>query len=151
EGLLALKAAELGELGWAASDIVAELRRVRRRSGILFTVSTFDRLIASGRVGKGKALLGRFLGLKPILGLTAEGRVEAFGKAFGDARARPELLRVLREQVPAGVRKVRFGIVHVGLPEVVEPVAEALRATWGSKTEILSAPATPVISTHLGV
>lgn len=151
EGLLVLKAAELGELGWKADDIVGELRRVRARSGILFTVSTFDRLIASGRVSTGKALLGRFLGLKPILGLTPEGRVEAFGKAFGDRRARPALLRVLRQKVPADAEKVRFGVVHVGLPEIVEPVGAALRATYGAKTEILSAPATPVISTHLGI
>lgn len=151
EGLMALKAAELGEAGRTADEIVTELRRVRAGSGILFTVSTFDRLIASGRVGKGKALLGRFLGLKPVLGLTAEGRVEAFGKAFGDRRARTELLRVLRRQVPDGVRKVRFGVVHVGVPDIVDEVSRELRSTYGEKTEILSAPAAPVISTHLGI
>lgn len=151
EGLLVLKAAELGELGWTAGDIATELKRIRARSGILFTVSTFDRLIASGRVGKGKAFLGRFLGLKPILGMTPEGRVEAFGKAFGDDRARPELVRILREQVPDDVETVRFGIVHVALPEIVQPVSETLRSIYGPKTEILSAPASPVISTHLGI
>ena len=151
EGLLALKAAELGELGWKAGAIVDELERIRQRSGILFTVRTFDRLIASGRVGKGKALLGRFLGLKPILGLTPHGKVEAFGKAFGDRRARPALLRILREQVPADVERVRFGVVHVGLPEVVEPVRRELAETYGPRVEVLSAPATPVISTHLGI
>lgn len=150
EGLLVLKAAELGELAWAPEEIAAELQRIRRRSGILFTVSTFDRLLASGRVGKGKALLGRFLGLKPILGLTPEGRVEAFGKAFGDRRARSKLLSVVRAQVPADVEKVRFGIVHVGIPEIIEPVARTLREAYGQEVEILSAPATPVISTHLG-
>lgn len=151
EGLLVLKAAELGELGWNAGDIATELVRIRARSGILFTVRTFDRLIASGRVGKGKALLGRFLGLKPILGMTAEGRVEAFGKAFGDDRARPELLKILREQVPDTVEKVRFGIVHVAFPEIIQPVSETLRTIYGPKVEILSGPASPVISTHLGI
>jgi DegV family protein with EDD domain len=151
QGLLVLKAAELGELGWAAEAVVEEIRRVRAQSGILFTIRTFDRLIASGRVGRGKALVGRFLGLKPVLGLTAEGRVVAYGKAFGDKRARPALLRVLREQVPREAEKVRFGVVHVGLPEIVEPMTAALRATYGSGVEVLSAPATPVISTHLGV
>jgi DegV family protein with EDD domain len=150
QGLLVLKAAELGELGWKADAIVGEVGRIRAQSGILFTVRTFDRLIASGRVGKGKALFGRFLGLKPVLGLTPDGRVTAFGKAFGDERARPELLRILREQLPAGVEKVRFGVVHVGVPEIVEPIVTELRATFGDQVEILSAPATPVISTHLG-
>jgi DegV family protein with EDD domain len=151
QGLLVLKAAELGELGWKPRAVVEEIRRVRAQSGILFTVRTFDRLIASGRVGRGKALLGRFLDLKPVLGLTPEGRVEAYGKAFGEEKARPELLRLLREQLPEDVEKVRFGVVHVGVPDIVEPVTEALRSTYGSGVEILSAPATPVISTHLGV
>ncbi len=151
QGLLTLKAAELGEIGWGADAIADELVRIRRQSGILFTVSTFDRLIASGRVGRGKALLGRFLGLKPILGLTPEGEVVAFGKAFGDKRARPELLRLVREQVPATAKKVRFGIVQVGLPGIVDSVARELRATYGDNIDVLSAPATPVIATHTGL
>jgi hypothetical protein len=151
QGLLVLKAAELGELGCEAGAIVDELARIRSRSGILFTVRTFDRLIASGRVSLGKALVGRYLGIKPILGLTAEGRVQALGKAFGDRRARPELMRILRARVPRDARKVRFGVVHVGLPEIVDPVSAELRATYGGHVEILSAPATPVISTHLGI
>ena len=112
---------------------------------------TFDRLIASGRVGKGKALLGRFLGVKPILGLTPAGRVVAFGKAFGEERARPELLRVLRARIPEDAERVRFGVVQVGVPELVEPISERLRDTYGRDVEVLSAPATPVISTHLGI
>lgn len=150
EGLLALKAAELGELGTSADDIVSEIGRIRERSGILFTVRTFDRMIASGRVGKGKAFIGRFLGIKPVLGMSPDGRVQPFGKGFGEAGARRALLSAVREQVPSGAR-VRFGVVHVGLPEIVETVSAELRATWGDRVEILSAPATPVISTHLGI
>jgi DegV family protein with EDD domain len=151
QGFLALKAAELGEVGHGADEIVAELKRVRAQSGILFTVRTFDRLIASGRVGKGKALVGKVLGLKPILGLSESGKVTAFGKAFGEERARPELLRVLREQVPPSATRVRFGVVHVGVPEVIGPVSDLLREEYGPAAEIHSAPAAPVISTHLGI
>jgi DAK2 domain fusion protein YloV len=150
-GLLVLKAAELGEMGRGPADIARELQRVRSQSGILFTVRTFDRLIASGRVGLGKALLGRFLGLKPILGLTAAGEVRAFDKAFGVERARGGLLRVLRGQIPDGAERVRFGVVHVGVPEILDPVCGSLRETYGRDVEILTAPATPVISTHLGI
>ena len=45
---------------------------------------------------------------------------------------------------------VRFGIVHVGIPEIVAEVRELLVARYGD-VEILSAPVTPVIATHLGV
>lgn len=151
QGLMTLKAAELGELGWRADEIRQELNRIRRRSGIVFTVSTFERLIASGRVGRGKALLGRFLGIKPILGMTPDGAVAPFGKAFGDKRARPELLRVVRDQIPSGAEKVRFGIVQVGIPEIVPEISAALKAEYGHHVDVLSAPATPVIATHTGI
>jgi hypothetical protein len=151
EGMLALKAAELAELGTPPDEIVAELRRVRTRSGIFFTVDELDRLLASGRVSRGRALVGRALGLKPILGLHPDGSVAVLGKALGTPRARATLLRILRKHIPADVQRVRFGVVHVGVPEVVEGIARQLRAEYGEHVEILVAPATPVIATHTGI
>lgn len=151
QGLLTLKAAELAELAWGPDRIVAELTRVRARSGILFTIETFDRLLASGRVTHVKALLGRATGLKPILELTPEGRVESAGRAFGRARAPEVLLRLVRARIDPAARRVRFGVVHVGLPGIVEEIETRLRAEYGVDVEILSGPATPVLATHLGL
>lgn len=151
EGLMVLKACELAELAWPPERIAEELVRIRKRSGILFTVDTFDRLLASGRVGRGRAILGSVLSVKPILGLTAKGTVVPAGKALGRKRARAALLSALAERVPDDVRAVRFGIVYVGNPEIVAPLREDLRTRWGRDVEVLSAPATPVIATHLGV
>jgi DegV family protein with EDD domain len=151
EGLLVLKAVELAELGEAPERIVEEVRRIRGQSGLLFTVETLDRLLASGRVTRGQALVGRMLDLRPILGLRPDGSVARFGKALGGAKARTTLLRELRSQIPAGSRRLRFGIVQVGVPALAEEIARELRATYGEDVEILTAPATPVIATHLGI
>ncbi|MEE2898648.1 MAG: DegV family protein [Gemmatimonadota bacterium] len=150
-GLLVLKACELAELGWAPEDIVREVDRVRAQSSILFIVDTFERLIASGRMGRGRALLGRLFGIKPILMLDLAGKVEPVGKALGMERAGEELLRQLRQRIPVGARKVRFGVVHVGVPHVVEPAIARLRAEYGDQVEVLTAPVTSVIATHLGI
>ncbi len=150
QGLLVLKAAELAELATPPSDIVAELARIRSRSGMLFTVDTFERLLASGRVGKGKALLGTLLNLKPILCLDPQGKVGLRGKAMGGKRVISELLDTMREDMGSVPERVRFGIVHVGVPEIISEVSEILVERYG-EVEILSAPATPVLSTHLGI
>jgi DegV family protein with EDD domain len=150
QGLLVMKACELAELGRSPEEIVRELEDTRRRSGILFTLDTFDRLLASGRVGRGRALLGSVLGVKPILELTVDGTVAPVAKAMGVARARVLLLDEVARRVPTGSR-ARFGIVYVGEPAAVEPVAEGLRARYGRDVEILAAPATPVLATHLGL
>jgi DegV family protein with EDD domain len=149
QGLLVLKAAELAELATPPAEIAAELARVRRQAGILFTVDRFDRLLASGRVGRGQAWLGTVLGVKPILSLDVEGKIVPLGKTVGRKRVVSALVRTLAEQVPPGTRKVRFGIIHVGRPEIVDRVGDMIRAQFG-QVEILSSPATPVISTHLG-
>lgn len=151
EGLMVLKAVELAELGETPERIVAEVRRVRAQSGLLFTVDTLDRLLASGRVTRAQALVGRMLDLKPILGLRPDGSVARFGQALGGVKARAALLRVLRRQIPLGARRLRFGVVQVGVPDFAESIVVDLRAAYGANVEILTAPATPVIATHLGV
>jgi DegV family protein with EDD domain len=149
-GLLVLKAAELAELATPPEEIRAELERIRAQSGIMFTVDTFERLIASGRVGKGHAWLGSLFRLKPILGVTAEGTVIPVGKAFGRSRVINTLLDEMGARIPDGAEQVRFGIVHVACPEILDEVREGIVERYGD-VEILTAPATPVISTHLGV
>ena len=149
-GLLVLKAAELAELAMPPAEIVSELTRIRSRSGMLFTVDTFDRILASGRVGKGKAFLGTLLNLKPILCLDRQGTVLPRGKAMGRKRVIRALLDAMREDMGSVPQTVRFGIVHVGIPEIIPEVSEMLVERYG-EVEILTAPATPVISTHLGI
>jgi DegV family protein with EDD domain len=149
-GLLVLKATELAELALPPGEIVRELNRIRRQSGVILTVDRMDRLLASGRVGRGKAWLATFLGLKPLLAVPTDGRpVLPAGKVFGRRRVLPALLKALRREIPPGVRRVRFGVIHVGRPELVDRVSRALRAEYGD-VEILSAPATPVLATHTG-
>lgn len=149
-GLMVLKACELAELAVPPEEIVERLNRIRRRSGIMFTVETFERLLASGRVGRGRALLGSMLNVKPVLGLDLAGKVVPLAKAVGRRRAVQVLLDCVAREIPEGAR-VRFGIVHVGTDDVVAPVTEALRRRYGKDVEILTAPATPVLATHLGL
>jgi DegV family protein with EDD domain len=150
-GLLALKAVELGEAGRTAEEIAEEVVRIRRQSGIFFTVRSFERMLASGRVDRGRALLGRFLGIKPIMGMEPDGSVVPYSKAFGVRRARAEMMRVLRDHVPADAERVRFGVVHVGMPEIIDEMTVELRREYGADVEVIGAPATPVIATHLGI
>ncbi|MCY3677173.1 MAG: DegV family EDD domain-containing protein [Gemmatimonadetes bacterium] len=148
-GLLALKAAELAEAGLPADAIVAEVRRVRRQSGILFTVRNLDRLIASGRVSQFAGWFGGILDLKPVLGVGPDGKIKAYGKARGSTRARRLLMETVAAEIPDDARKVRFGVVHVAAPEIASQVCEALRERYGD-AETLVSPITPTISTHLG-
>ena len=148
EGLLALKAAELAELAWEPARIVAELDRIRDRSGILFTVDTLDRLLASGRVSRSRAWLAGLLDIKPILRLTPEGTVVPAGRVRGADALVPRVLEMIEKEV-GDAREIRFGVVHVDAPERAEEVRDALLDRFGPR-DVLVSPATPVIATHIG-
>ncbi len=149
-GLMVLKACELAELAVPPEEIVERLDRIRRRSGIMLTVDTFDRFLASGRVGRARALLGSLFSVKPILGVDQNGEVFPIATALGRKRATQALLDAVARQIPDGA-KVRFGIVWIGEDDIVAPVSETLRERYGRDVEILTAPATPVLATHVGL
>lgn len=111
--------------------------------------SIADRLLASGRVGRGRALLGTLLDIKPILGLDSDGRVAPLARVRGRRQLLPRVMELLAERVPPGA-KVRFGVVHVACEEVLDEVASALRERYGEEAEILTGPASPVLATHIG-
>ena len=150
QGLLVLKATELAEMAMPVDEIVKELSRIRDQSGIMFTIETFDRLLASGRVSRSKAFFGTLLNVKPILAIDREGKVVPRGTAIGRKRVILALLDAVAEDMEPEPETVRFGIVHVGIPEIVPEVRELLVARYG-EVEILSAPVTPVIATHIGI
>ena len=150
QGLLTLRAAELAEAAVPVAEIIERLARARDRSGIFFTVDTFDRLIASGRVGRGRALLGTLLDIKPILALERAGTVAPLSRVRGRENVLPRVMELLEERAPVADGYRRFGIVHIACENVIPEIEAALREHYGSDIEILSSPATPVIATHVG-
>jgi DegV family protein with EDD domain len=149
QGMLVLRAAELVEQGWAAERIVPELERVRARSGLLFTLESYDRLLASGRVGRGRALLGTLLDIKPILAIDGEGEVGPVARVRGMKNVLPRMLELLEARIPKDARAVRFGVIQVAAEEQAAEIAAALRARFGPR-DIMTAPATPVLAAHTG-
>ena len=150
EGFLVIRGVELAAAGWERAAIVRELARVRGQSGGFFTVDNFERLVRSGRVGRGKAWLGTKLNLKPIMALTMEGKIEPVGRSRGREAARRRVLELLDKALTPRPRTLRMGVVHGDIPEF----AEALRVELVSRyrpIQCLVTPITPVIAAHAGI
>jgi len=149
-GLLALRGAELAESGWGAADIVAELKRVRRQSGAFVTVDTFENLLRSGRVTRGRAWLAGLLDVKPILSLDEEGSVVPVDRVRGRENVVPRVLALLERRLSPRPRVIRFGVVHAEAPETAERVRTALMAAYRPRDCLVSL-ATGVLGTHVGI
>ena len=148
-GLLALRAAELAESGWGAAAIAKELDRVRKQSGLLLTVDTYDNLIRSGRVSRGKAWLAGMLDVKPILGLDGAGRVVPVDRVRGSEAVVSRMLALVERSLTPRPQAVRFGVTHVEAPDVAQRVRNALIAAYQPR-DCFVALATGVLGTHLG-
>ena len=148
-GLLALRAAELAESGWRAAEIARELERVRSQSGILLTVETYDNLIRSGRVSRGRAWLAGMLDVKPILELDAAGRIVPVDRVRGREALVARVLSLVDRRLTPLPKAVRFGVVHADAPEVAERVRAALLAAYRPRDCFVSL-ATGVLAVHVG-
>ncbi len=69
EGLLVLKALQLSEREVDVEDAISRLEELRGRLRLYMTVTDLAYLARSGRVGWAKALVGRLVGIKPIIAL----------------------------------------------------------------------------------
>jgi DegV family protein with EDD domain len=149
-GLLALRAAELAESGWPAAGIVRELERVRDQSGLILTVDTYENLLRSGRVSRGKAWLAGMLDVRPILSLDRTGRVVPIDRVRGRDQVMGRALELLDQRLTPRPHRVRFGVAHADAPDIAERVRAALVAAYRPRDCFVSL-ATGVLGTHAGV
>jgi DegV family protein with EDD domain len=149
EGMLALRGAELAAEGWAGREIAKELERIRGQSGMLLTVDTYDHLLRSGRVSRGKAWIAGMLDVKPVLSLDAEGRVVPVDRVRGRDHLVPRVLALLEKRLTPRPRQVRFGVAHTEAPEMAERVRTALVAAYNPRDCFVTL-ATGVLGTHVG-
>jgi DegV family protein with EDD domain len=148
-GLKVQKAAEMAREGRAVSEIVAELERLRDRSGLLLTVDTLKYLNRSGRVGAAKTFLGTLLHLKPFLSLDRDGSVVPVDRVMGREAAIPRVLELLQERIPADRKQLRLGVAHVACRDTADEIARRLDEAF-VPDEVLVRPAAGVIAAHTG-
>jgi DegV family protein with EDD domain len=148
-GLLALRAAELAESGWRAPEIVRELERLRAQSGLFLTVDTYENLLRSGRVSRGKAWLAGMLDVRPNLALDRDGRIVPVDRVRGRDQLVGRVLKLLDRALTPRPASVRFGIAHAEAPEAAERLRTALVAAYRPRDCLVSL-ATGVLGTHAG-
>lgn len=146
-GLLAVAGARMAERGLGAREIAERLRAMAPRVHTLFLVDTFDYLVRGGRVGAARALVGKLLGIKPILGIVG-GEIVAVDKARGGRAAHPKMIEILAGRVDPA-KPVIAAVAHAKAPVW----ADRLRALLAQRFEVKECILTdigPVIGTHAG-
>ncbi|MCJ8223973.1 DegV family protein [Bacillus paralicheniformis] len=146
-GFQVVRAALLAEKGMTAEAIVKELENLRDRTSLYVTIDHFDNLIKGGRIGKGKALIGSLLKVKPIARLE-----DGIYTPEKNVRSTSQLIRYLTGQFLSAVkgRTVQaIGIAHADALDLAHRLKDSLLEHIPG-IDIDIAYTTPIISVHTG-
>ena len=132
----------------ALDDLVTEAESFHRRSRLVFAFETLEFLQRNGRIGRGQALVGGLLGVRPLLTLV-EGEVEPLGRVRGHARLLAELERLVCEDTRPD-EALRVGVAHAQAENIAQDIAERVRSARPQAVIELVAPLGAVVGTNTG-
>ncbi|MBT2690262.1 DegV family protein [Bacillus sp. ISL-47] len=142
-----LEAAEMAKEGKSVEEIVERLDTIRENTKLFVVVDTLENLVKGGRIGKGKAMIGSLLNIKPIASL--EGGVYT---PVAKVRSHTQVAKYLAKQFAGDVKGKAIkgvGLVHAegqGLASKLKMLIEEMTGYEHIKIE----ETTPIISTHTG-
>lgn len=146
-GFQVVRAALLAEEGMTAEAIVKDLENLRNRTSLYVTIDHFDNLIKGGRIGRGKALIGSLLKVKPIARLE-----DGIYTPEKNVRSSGQLIRYLTGQFLSTVkgRTVQaIGIAHADALDLAHRLKDSLLEHIPG-IDIDISYTTPIISVHTG-
>ncbi|MBB5325664.1 DegV family protein with EDD domain [Anoxybacillus tepidamans] len=146
-GFQVIEAAKWAAEGKCVGEIVQHLKNIRHRTHLYVTVDTLENLVKGGRIGRGKALIGSLLNIKPIAAL-----IDGIYTPVAKVRSHSQIVKYLTERFvedTAGKTIQAVGIAHADALSLANRLKQSLiDATGYEKIEIVYT--TPIISTHTG-
>lgn len=147
--ILVLYALRLADSGKSATEIVAEIERVKPHAHLLGMTDTLEYLRKGGRISGTIAFVGGMLSIKPVLTLQ-DGAIIMLGKARGSKNGNNFLIKEVEKN---GVNyDLPICLGYTGLSDaLLQRYIEDSRALWDGKVENL--PISTVgatIGTHVG-
>lgn len=143
-GWLAILAARAANSGASFGEVADLVRQATPRVRVLALLAHLDNLLKGGRIGKGAALLGTMLNVKPLLEVK-DGEVLALERVRTWQKAKSRLVELTR----AFGALDELAVLHAHALEEGEQLADELGASF-PRAQIVVAEAGAVLGTHAG-
>lgn len=145
QALLVYLVAEQRRAGKSVAEAAAYAEELRSSIGVWLTVDDLVYLKRGGRISPTVAFVGNALGLKPIIYITEEGRLETHSKARGRKNALAALAGRYAELAAGGA----LMIAHADCADVAAELAATLESAHGVRAAAIL-DIGPVIGAHVG-
>ena len=142
-----LEAAKMAAENASVEQIVSRLNAIRSNTNLYVVVDTLDNLAKGGRIGKGKALIGSLLSIKPIASLEG-GEYTPISKARSHKQVVQYLYNRFLEETKGKTIKA-IGISQANGHAMANPLKKLIEDA--GILEVPVAFTSPIISTHTGI
>ncbi|OAT83939.1 fatty acid-binding protein DegV [Bacillus sp. MKU004] len=143
-----IEAAKLAKAGKSLEEILRSIEEIRNKTDLFVVVDTLENLVKGGRIGKGRAMIGSLLNIKPIASL-AGGEYTPVAKV----RSHSQVVKYLTSQFVDDVKEKTIrgvGLVHADGMKLAQNIKNKIKEKTGFD-EFEIGETTPVISTHTGI
>ena len=103
----------------------------------------------SGRVSGLAGTMGTLLGIRPIIYMGSNGKMESIGKEKGRAKAVARLVKYA-EELGDDVKGHRVLITSADAPELVDLLVKGMKEKFGDDLDIMILDVNPTIGSHCG-
>ena len=143
-GMTTLAAARLAAAGESLQKVTDEVRQAISSTHLMGVFDTLKYLLLGGRIGKGKALLGGILNVKPLLTLR-DGELHPVGYA----RTRAKGIEKLSEFVKNALGIQELAVVHSTTPDEANGLKDQL-SSLVENSRLHMARLGPALGVHAG-
>ncbi len=147
--LIAREAGDLLKAGKTPDEVVEWGRTEVQHYCQYFFADDLKFFRRSGRVGGLAATMGGLIGIRPIIHMSAEGKMESIGKEKGRANAMDRLVAFV-EEMGEDVCSHRFIIGHTDAPELAAGLGAQLKEKYGDALKIEYVVTNPTAGSHCG-
>lgn len=141
-----IEAAKMASEGKSVKEIEERLTIVRKNTKLFVVVDILDNLVKGGRIGKGKAMIGSLLNIKPIATLQ-DGVYTPVAKARSHKQVAAHLFKALKEETAGKIIR-SIGLSHANGMAMAEPLLKLINES--GLNDVKFSFTSPIISTHTG-
>lgn len=147
-GMQVVQAAKMAKEGKNIEDILNELKIMRDKMNVIFSVDTLEYLQKGGRISSTKAAIGTMLNIKPILEVK-DGLVTNIAQVRGKRNVISKIIELVKERGGTSLSDKTIGIGHGDNQEELEKLKEIIQKEINPK-DIVVVDVGTSIGTHAG-
>lgn len=147
-GLYALWAAKQLDEGKSFDEVTEGLERKIHDSKVFFYMDTLDYLRKGGRINPAVAVVGKVLGIKPVISCNDRGVYYTVAKIRGAKKGIGKLMEVAMEF--AGDRKSMIGLMNGDTPETASQIRPLIKEQAPNGEIVVDKQITATMAVHTG-